>query len=139
MAFQHPRSVPAIMTDLVTHLADLVRNEGRLARAEISEKLSQIGSGLTMIIIGAVLLMPALVVLLEAVVAALERGGIQTPWAAVIAGGVTLLLGFILLMIGGNRLKMKNLLPNRTIHQIQQDASVVKHQVSDDEDFQRAA
>lgn len=137
MAFQHPRSVPAIMTDLVTHLADLVRNEGRLARAEISEKLSQIGSGLTMIIIGAVLLMPALVVLLEAVVAALERGGIQTPWAAVIAGGVTLLLGFILLMIGGNRLK--NLLPNRTIHQIQQDASVVKHQVSDDEDFQRAA
>jgi putative superfamily III holin-X len=137
------RSVPAILSDLITQLTDLVRNEGRLARVEMSEKASQITSGLTTAIIGAVLLIPALVILLEAAVAAVERGGIQDPWASLIIGGAALLLGFILLMIGMSRLKPEKLMPNRTIRQIQENAAIIKSkasdQVSEDDDFQRAA
>jgi hypothetical protein len=137
------RSVPAILSDLITQLTDLVRNEGRLARVEMSEKADQITSGLTTAIIGAVLLIPALVILLEAAVAAVERGGIQDPWASLIIGGAALLLGFILLMIGMSRLKPEKLMPNRTIRQIQENAAIIKSkasdQVSEDDDFQRAA
>jgi hypothetical protein len=137
------RSVPAILSDLITQLTDLVRNEGRLARVEMSEKAGQITSGLTTAIIGAVLLIPALVILLEAAVAAVERGGIQDPWASLIIGGAALLLGFILLMIGMSRLKPEKLMPNRTIRQIQENAAIIKSkasdQVSEDDDFQRAA
>ncbi len=137
------RSVPAILSDLITQLTDLVRNEGRLARVEMSEKAGQITSGLTTAIIGAVLLIPALVILLEAAVAAVQRGGIQDPWASLIIGGAALLLGFILLMIGMSRLKPEKLMPNRTIRQIQENAAIIKSkasdQVSEDDDFQRAA
>jgi hypothetical protein len=137
------RSVPAILSDLFTQLTDLVRNEGRLARAEMSEKASQITSGLTTTIVGAVLLIPALVILLEAAVAAVERGGIQSPWASLIVGGAALLLGFILLMVGLSRLKPEKLMPNRTIRQIQENAAIIKSkasdEVSEDDDFQRAA
>jgi hypothetical protein len=137
------RSVPAILSDLITQLTDLVRNEGRLARVEMSEKAGQITSGLTTAIIGAVLLIPALVILFEAAVAAVERGGIQDPWASLIIGGAALLLGFILLMIGMSRLKPEKLMPNRTIRQIQENAAIIKSkasdQVSEDDDFQRAA
>ena len=137
------RSVPAILSDLITQLTDLVRNEGRLARVEMSEKAGQITSGLTTAIIGAVLLIPALVILLEAAVAAVERGGIQDPWASLIIGGAALLLGFILLMIGMSRLKPEKLMPNRTIRQIQENSAIIKSkasdQVSEDDDFQRAA
>jgi hypothetical protein len=52
---------------------------------------------------------------------------------------VALIVGLILLLIGTNRLRFENLMPNRTVHQLQQDATVVKEQVSRDNDLSRAA
>jgi hypothetical protein len=83
--------------------------------------------------------MPALVVLLEAAVAALENAGIAPQYAALIVGGVVLVLGLILLIVGLSRLKADNLMPRRTIHQIQEDAAVAKRQMRMDNDYQRAA
>ena len=133
------RSIPDILSDLLTQFTTLVRKEGELARTEMSEKVGQVAAGLVLVMFGAVLLMPALVVLLEAAVAGLERGGIAPPWAALIVGGVVLVVGLILRMIGISRLKAKNLLPQKTIHQLQEDASVAKRQVRTDDGYQRAA
>jgi Putative Actinobacterial Holin-X, holin superfamily III len=133
------RSIPDLLSDLLVQFTTLVRKEGQLARAEISEKVSQVAGGLALIVGGAVLLMPALVVLLEAAVAALERSGLAPHWSALIVGGVVLLIGLILLMVGVNRLKAENLLPRRTINQLQEDASVAKRQVRSDNGYQRAA
>ncbi len=133
------RSIPDILSDLLTQFTTLVRKEGELARTEMSEKVGQVAAGLVLVMFGAVLLMPALVVLLEAAVAGLERAGIAPPWAALIVGGVVLVVGLILLMIGISRLKAKNLLPQKTIHQLQEDASVAKRQVRTDDGYQRAA
>ena len=92
-----------------------------------------------MIIAGAVLLMPALVVLLEAAVAALEHTGLQSYWSALAVGGGVLLVGLTLTMIGISRLKPKRLIPNKTIHQLQEDAAAAKRQARSDNEYQRAA
>jgi hypothetical protein len=136
----HERSIPEIVMDLLNQFPTLLRKESRLARAEVSEKITQVAMGLGFLIAGAVLLVPALVVLLEAGVAALERAGFEPAIAALIAGGGAFLVGIILALIGINRMKMKNLVPEKTLSQFQQDASMAKRQVvRSDDDYQRAA
>ena len=136
---RYERSIPEIVGDLLTQFPSLARKESQLARAEIFEKITQVGFGLAFIVGGAVLLIPALVVLLQAAVAALEEARFQPAAAALIVGGAALLIGVILLMIGINRMKVENLVPNKTIHQIQEDASVAKQQLRSGHEHQRAA
>ncbi len=123
------RSLPDVIADLFGQLTTLFRTEVQLARAEMSENIGQAVVGIAMIIAGAVLLIPALVILLQAGVAALVDYGLAEYWAALIVGGLALLLGIVLALIGVNRLKAENLKPKRTIHQLQRDAAVAKQQV----------
>jgi len=136
---EYERSVMEVLSDLLTQFTTLLGKESQIARAEMSEKMTQMGMGLALIIGGAVLLMPALVVLLEAAVAALQQAGFAPLWAALITGGGTLLVGLILLLIGVNCLKAEKLVPNKTIQQIQKDASVAKRQMRQSDEYQRAA
>lgn len=124
------RSIPEIFSDLIGQLTTLVRKEGQLARTEISEKISSAAGGLTYVAAGAVLIMPALVILLGAMAAALVESGMSSALAALIVGGATLVIGVVLLMTGMGRLKAGNLVPEKTIHQLQQDAQVAKQEMS---------
>lgn len=133
------RSIPEICTDAVTQFVTLLRKEGQLARAEVSEKVSSATTGLTLIVGGAVLLIPALVILLQALVTALAAQGIAGPWPAVIVGGGALLLGLLLFFIGTSRLKPSNMVPERTINQLQRDAAAATSKMRDDHDLHRAA
>ena len=110
-----------------------------LARVELSENISRAALGLGLIVGGSVLLIPALVILLEAAVAALEQNGMRPAAAAGIIGGVALVLGFILIAIGVSRLRVKSLMPNKTIQQVQRDAATAKQQMRRDYESQRAA
>ncbi|MEK9285615.1 MULTISPECIES: phage holin family protein [unclassified Bradyrhizobium] len=135
-----PRSVPEIISDLFSQLTVLLRKEAQLARVEVSENMAGIGRGLGLIVGGAVLLIPALVILLQAGVAALtERYGMANYWSALLVGGVVLIVGIILLLVGVSHLKIENIKPSKTIHQLQRDASVAKEQVSQDHESRRAA
>ena len=135
-----PRSVPEIISDLFGQLSTLVRKETLLARTEVSENVATVGRGLGLIVGGAVLLIPAIVILLQAGVAALiSTYGWAPYWAALLVGGVVLILGLILLSVGMGRLRVANLLPNRTVRQLQRDASVAKQQVSGDHEQRTAA
>jgi uncharacterized membrane protein YcjF (UPF0283 family) len=134
------RPIPDIVTDLLSQFMTLVRKEGELARTEISDNIARAAAGLGLIIGGAVLLMPALVILLQAAVAALtDRAGLQAWASALIVGGVALLVGIILLLIGVSRLKFENMVPNKTIEQMKQDASLAKDQVRTSYEQNRAA
>jgi hypothetical protein len=135
----YERSVPEIIGDLLNEFPTLLRKESRLARAEMSENMSRMAMGIILVAIGAVLLIPALVVLLEAGVAALERSGFQPPIAALIAGGCALVVGIILALIGVSRVKLDTLVPDKTIHQIQEDVAMARRQVRQDNEFDRAA
>jgi uncharacterized membrane protein YqjE len=140
MAFATPnRSIADVLRDVMAQLTSLLHKEAQLARVELSENVSRAALGLGLIVGGAVLLIPALVILLEAAVAALEQNGMLPAAAAGIVGGCALVLGFILVAIGLSRLRMKNLIPNKTIQQLQHDSAVAKQQMRHDNDLQRAA
>jgi hypothetical protein len=135
-----PRSIPEIFVDLFKQLATLVRTEAQLARVEASEKMAQVAGGLGLIVGGAVLLIPALVVLLEAAVSALQEHGFAAPLAALIVGGAVLMIGLIFLAVGASRLKAKSLVPDKTIQQLQRDASMARNQMRNNNDgVKRAA
>jgi hypothetical protein len=135
----HERSIPSILTDVLTDFATLLRKESQLARAEASEKLSQLAVGMGLVIEGAVLIMPGLVVLLEAGVAGLEKTGLAPHWSALTVGGGTLIVGLILIGVGAARFRARNLMPAKTLHQIKEDAQVVKRQGKQNHEQQRAA
>ena len=140
MAFaNHNRSIADVLRDVIAQVTSLLHKEAQLARVELSENVSRAALGLGLIVGGAVLLIPALVILLEAAVAALEQNGMQPAAAAAIIGGCALVLGFILVAIGISRLRVKSLIPSKTIQQLQQDATVAKQQIRHDYDLQRAA
>lgn len=141
MAGPNPsRSVPDIIGDLFGQLSTLVGKETQLARAEVSENVATVGRGLGVVIGGAVLLIPALVILLQAGVSALTLTYGWAPyWSGLLVGGVVFILGLILLSAGTSRLRVANLLPNRTVRQLQRDASVAKQQVSGDHEQRTAA
>jgi hypothetical protein len=126
--FQRHRSLPRLVTDVVTQFTTLVSNEFRLARAEVSSNLSRAGTGLALIIGGAVLLIPALVILLNAAVQSIVVTGVAEHWAALIVGGIALLVGLIVVLIGVRLIKPRALLPSRTMEQIRRDAAVAAQQ-----------
>jgi uncharacterized membrane protein YqjE len=140
MAFaNHNRSIGDVVRDVIAQVTSLLHKEAQLARVELSENVSQAARGLGLIVGGAVLVIPALVILLEAAVAALEQNGMHSAAAAGIVGGCALVLGFIFLAIGIYRLRVTNLIPDKTIQQLQHDAAVAKQQMRHDHDLQRAA
>lgn len=140
MAFaNHNRSIVDIFRDVFAQLTSLLHKEAQLARAELSENVSRATLGLGLIVGGAVLLIPALVILLEAAVAALEQNGMRPTEASGVVGGCALVLGIVLVAIGLSRLRVKNLIPNKTIQQLQHDAAAAKQQMRHDYDQQRAA
>jgi len=140
---ERSRSIPGIVIDLIGQFTTLLRQESKLARAEISENLNRALTGVVMAVAAAVLLIPALVILLLAGVYGLEAAGFASYWAALIVGGAAVVIGAVLMVIGVNRLKAKNLIPSKTIHQFQEDAALAKRQMNGDgegtDGVQRAA
>lgn len=134
------RSIIEVAYDLLGQFPVLIRQEAMLARTEISEALTRIVSATVAIVLGAVLMIPALTIMLVAGVYGLENAGLA-PWAAsLIAGGAAFVVGAIVLIAGISRARAAKLMPERTVHQIQEDASVVRRQAAGtSHDFQRAA
>lgn len=118
------RSIPDLLMHLVRQITELIRSEGQLARAEISEKLEKLIGAAIMIGAGAVLLLPALVILLQAAVAALIDAGWNAGLAALVVGAVVLAVGGLLGAMGLQRLRAVNLVPQKTIKQVQEDVAV---------------
>ena len=133
------RSVPQLLSDLARELTTLFRKEGQLIRAELSEKTSQLAVGLGEAAAGAICLLVSLNVLAGALVVAIARIGADTADPAIQDTGIglgwaSLIVGVLLAAIGAFLVKkgaanMSHLTPERTVHQVSQDASLVKEQV----------
>lgn len=132
------RSIPEIVGHLVGQLTTLARNESQLARAEVSEKIDKLIGAVILAGLGAILLLPAVIILLEAAAAAFVQDGMRPALAALIVGGVTLIIGILLFMLGLGRFKAVNLVPDKTLRQLQRDVAIAK-EVRHEHDVQRAA
>ena len=103
------RSVGELLRDLASDSAALVQQELALARTEAQDKLHQTISGAAELVAAALLALAGFVVLLQAAVYGLEEFGLE-PWlAAVIVGGVVLVIGLVLLQKARHDLSAQNL------------------------------
>ena len=121
-------SVTRLFSDLVDHLVRLIRQEVTLATAEISEKVGRLGAGAGLVAAGALLAYAALLCFLAAAVLAL--GKVVSLWlAALIVGAVVVLIGAGLAWYGKRRIRMDQLVPERTLRTLRDDRDWVVQQV----------
>ncbi|TNH37549.1 phage holin family protein [Paracoccus haeundaensis] len=125
---QSPASLAA---DALRISSDLVRKEVSLAKAELRQNLNRAGTGLGMLVAAAVLGIVTLNVLTVALVAALAETDLGPIWSAVVVGVVLAILAYVLLRKGMADLKPENLMPTRTVENVQRDASAVKEAYHD--------
>jgi len=122
-------SIPSLLSDVLTQIADLIRAELRLAKTEMSEKLSGAVASGGSLAVGAVLLLAALFLFLQGVVALLVTLGMHPTLAVFIVAIVTGILGYVVLRKGITGLTASNVTPQRTLHSLEKDAAVAKEQV----------
>ena len=114
----------SLLSGLVDQISQLVRQELRLAQAEVSEKFAQAQSGGLLIFAGMLLAFCALLILLQALVLALANL-MPTTAAAVLVGVTTAAVAFVLIKQGQRKLKVTNLVPERTITAVVKDKEMV--------------
>lgn len=122
------RSMPHLLSRLVDQVTTLAQQEARLARSEVGDAVARIAASAMTITIAAALLIAGLVVLLQAAVLGLQLYGVTPIWSAVIVGGVVLAVGAIMLSSAIAALKRTDIVPRRTVGQMQQDVAVAKEQ-----------
>lgn len=123
-----PRTTAQLFTDLSHEMTDLIRHEMALAKTELSEKASKASKGMISLSIGGLVAYAGLVVLLFAVVYGLSN--VMEPWlAAVVVGGVVLIIGVALLQKGRNDLKPHNLALERSVRSVRADKTFAKEHV----------
>jgi uncharacterized membrane protein YqjE len=122
------RSVPEVLEDIATNLAQIVQAEFRLAKTELKEGAEKsAGPGATLGA-GMALAFYALGFLLLAAVYALSL--VLAVWlAALLVGGVLTVAAGILIGAGRTKLKRINFAPDKTIRTLQEDVQWAKQQI----------
>lgn len=122
------RSVPEVLEDIASNLAQLVQAEFRLAKTELKEGAQKaagpgatLGAGLALALYGLGFLCLAAVYAMSLVMAG---------WlAALIAGGVLTAAAGILVGAGTAKLRRANLMPDKTLRTLEEDVQWAKQQI----------
>jgi hypothetical protein len=120
------KDAPGLMVTAFQQFSRLMQDEIVLAKAEVSRNISRAGMGLAMIGVAALLTLTALNVLAGALVAYLAANGLTAGTAAVLVGGVLLVVALILALVGKSRLTADALAPNRAMTNVKSDFETVK-------------
>ena len=122
-------TLPQILTDVITDVADLVQKELRLARAELSSNVaSKLHAGVWMGL-GIAFGLIALMLVVQGLVFGIASYGIAIHWSCLIVSG-TLLVVAALLFLKGRADAEGNLLPTTTMNEIGRDISLAKEQLT---------
>ena len=126
MAKPNLQEAPSLLVDSLRQFTSLVQGEFRLARAELSRAISRAGTGIMFLAIAFLLALVALNVLASAAVAYIAQNGLSVGMAALIVGGVLLLLTFGFAAAGRARLSGDALSLDRTSANIRKDVEAIK-------------
>ncbi|MGQ4878571.1 phage holin family protein [Billgrantia sp. LNSP4103-1] len=122
-------SIGSLFTELAREVTALVRKESELAKVEMSEKTSQMLTAIASIATAGAVLFSGFLVLLAAAVFGLNTvlPPETTPWlSALIVGVVVVVIGFIMLQAGRNKLKKESLMPTRTMASLRRDKELTQ-------------
>ena len=119
------RSIPTLVGDVVRELRDLVGSEITLFRTEIAQGVHRISLGLSLLLVAAVFAIVGLFTLLLALVKGIAVLVRSDALAALIVGGVFLVLALGMALFGRSKASLSTLEPTRTGRQVKQDAKVL--------------
>ena len=124
------RSVGQLFGDLTRQLGTLVRQEIELARTEVTSRATAAGRDAAMVGVGSAFLYAGFLGLMAALTLWLVDAGLD-PWlAALVVGGVVLLIGVTLVLRGRQNLSALDLAPRRTAETIHDGADWAKEQLT---------
>jgi uncharacterized membrane protein YqjE len=122
------RSVPEILEDIASNLAQMVQAEFRLAKIELKEGAEKVAGPGATLGAGMALAFYGLGFLLLAAEYALSL--VMAGWlAALIVGGALTVAAGILISAGGTKLKRVNVTPGKTIRTLEEDMQWAKQQI----------
>jgi len=122
-------SVTGLIKSLADDVTHLFAQEIALAKTEVSSAVKDLKAGVLSLAIGLGILFAGFIVLLGAAVAALDL--VMETWlAALIVGGVVVIVGLVLLMKAKKSLNPDNMVPNRTIDSLKRDEEMVRRTVT---------
>ena len=118
-------SVGTLLRELAHEVPSLLRNEVALAKSEARESLRATKEGVAALSTGGAVMMAGLVILLFAAVYALSNA--MAPWlAALIVGGVTIFVGYMLIQSGRRKMQSDSMRPTHTINSLKKDTEVIR-------------
>lgn len=125
-----PEATP--LAELVGKLSDdlrlLTRQEAELAKRELSESFEQAKRRVAQMALGGGVLSAGVLVLLAASVLALAT--VMPAWsAALLVGGLLVVLGVVLVLVGRSQLSRVNFTPQRTLDSVESDIAAIKQAV----------
>jgi Putative Actinobacterial Holin-X, holin superfamily III len=123
------RTLGEMFAELSRETRTLVQQELQLAKTELTEKASKMGKGAGLIVGGGLIAYGGLLAIIAAMVFILIAIGLP-PWAAALVGGVLVAgIGYLLIRVGLAALKPQELMPQKTIDTLKEDAQWLKAQV----------
>ena len=126
---QDDASIGGLLRQLTREVPELFTKELALAKAELQQSLTTLKAGIAAVAGGAIVLLAGFIIFLMAAVYGL--GTMMQMWlAALIVGGITLIIGFIMLQSGKKQFEPSHFTPDRTLHAMQQDKDALKRKVS---------
>lgn len=120
------QDTPTLLVDTARNFTSLVQSEMDLARAEMSHIVTRAGVGVALIAVAMLMALVSLNVLASAAVAYIAANGFSVGMAALIVGGVLLLVAIILAIVGKSRLSADALTPDKTAKNLKKDFSAIK-------------
>jgi predicted phage tail protein len=124
------KSIGELLNDLGRESSTLIRQEIQLAKTELTEKAVAAGKGAALFIVAGVLAFFAVQVFLAAAVLGLAL--VLPAWgAALVVGGVVLLLAAIVALVAGSSVKKaKGPVAQQTVDTLKEDVRWAKQQLT---------
>jgi hypothetical protein len=119
-----------LIGDALRETNELARKEIALFRNEMTSNVRSLFVGLGLLVGAAVFGVVALFVLVDALVKWLATVVHSEALAALIVGGVLLVVAVVLALVGRNAMSLSTLAPVRTSRQVRQDARALSERVS---------
>ena len=121
-----PRSVSALVNELVGEVRALTRAEMALARSEMHDQMQALRQGAISMATGSAVMAAGLLAVVAAAVLLLDR--FWPAWVAALVVGVVLAcVGGAMLALGKRRAKQYGLRPTRTINSLSETRTFARH------------
>lgn len=122
-------SLGELFGELSEDLGTLVRKEIELARVETTEKVSTAVRSAVTLVAGGLVAYAGVIVILIAV--AILLGNFMPYWlSSLVVGLVVAIIGAVMIVSGKNTLANMNIVPQKTVDTLKEDARWAKEQVS---------